>query len=256
MLTRFRRHLTFANVTSVLALFVALGGTGAYAINEWTGANIQNETLTSADIRGKAGTATTAGVNGTIASGDIAGQQGVDAIGQPFVDGTITGWDVKNNSLGGADIDEDRLTTPLAAVRRTTPQDVNDSGFFEVLRFGFEELNWFGLHNNDPAVNERLTATIPGVYRVTANIGWEADPSGKRDLVIERVRSGAHDNVARSAVPATPTGETFQSVSAIVMLQAGDYVYAVAAETATGDPDVIGFGSPGPMFMMEWIAPR
>ena len=35
---------------------LALGGGAAYAANEWTGRNIKDETLTGADIRGKAAT--------------------------------------------------------------------------------------------------------------------------------------------------------------------------------------------------------
>jgi hypothetical protein len=37
-------------VVALLALFVALGGTG-YAINEWNGSNIQDNTIASADLK-------------------------------------------------------------------------------------------------------------------------------------------------------------------------------------------------------------
>jgi hypothetical protein len=67
---RLRRHLNFANVTSALALFVALGGT-SYAIatgsigsreiknNSVRGKDIRNRTITSKDVRrnGLGGTA-------------------------------------------------------------------------------------------------------------------------------------------------------------------------------------------------------
>ena len=42
------RHMRH-NVVAYIALFFAMGGTGAYAVNEWTGSNIKNETLTGAD---------------------------------------------------------------------------------------------------------------------------------------------------------------------------------------------------------------
>jgi hypothetical protein len=78
MLEWLRQRLTFANVTSVLALFVALGGT-SYAIA--TGA------IGSREIR-----------DNSVRSKDIR-------------DRTIVGRDVRPNSLGGRSIRESRLGT-------------------------------------------------------------------------------------------------------------------------------------------------
>jgi hypothetical protein len=104
MLATPRRHLSYANVTATLALFVALGGTSAYAINEWTGANIVDESLTGADVQGKAAAGTTPAVNGSLTTHDIAGQQANAASGTPSIDGTLTQWDLKNNSVTGSDL--------------------------------------------------------------------------------------------------------------------------------------------------------
>lgn len=104
MLRRLRPRLSFANVTSVLALFVALGGTSAYAVNEWTGANIVDQSLTGADVKGKAATATAAAANGSLTGADIAGQAANPAVAQPFVQGSLTGADVQDSSVTGADV--------------------------------------------------------------------------------------------------------------------------------------------------------
>jgi hypothetical protein len=104
MLRRFRPRLSFSNVTSLLALFVALGGTSAYAINEWTGANIVNESLTGADVKGRPDTSATAGVDGSLTGADISGQAARSVHGTPFVDGSLTGADVQDNTLRGADV--------------------------------------------------------------------------------------------------------------------------------------------------------
>jgi hypothetical protein len=48
---RIRPHLTYANLASSLALFIALAGGTAWAVDEWTGANIQDGTLASADYK-------------------------------------------------------------------------------------------------------------------------------------------------------------------------------------------------------------
>src|SRR5438093_12494069 len=90
------------NVVAYLALFVALGGTSAYAANEWTGANLVDESLTGADVRGAAGTSTTPAVDGSLTGDDISGQDANNAHGTPFVDGTLTHRDIKDGSLKGA----------------------------------------------------------------------------------------------------------------------------------------------------------
>lgn len=48
---RRRPRLSYANVTATLALFAALSTGTVYAANEWTGANIVNNSLTGADVR-------------------------------------------------------------------------------------------------------------------------------------------------------------------------------------------------------------
>ena len=103
MLAKLRPRLTYANVMSTLAAFFALAGGSAYAINEWTGANIKDETLTGADVKGKLATSNTPAVNGTILTQDVGGQPS-HPNGTPFLDGTLTQWDIKNNSLTAADL--------------------------------------------------------------------------------------------------------------------------------------------------------
>jgi len=49
MLSTLRSRVTYPYVVSTLALFVALGTGGAYAANEWTGHNIVDGSLTTAD---------------------------------------------------------------------------------------------------------------------------------------------------------------------------------------------------------------
>jgi len=70
-----RRHLTYANVTATLALFIALGG-GAYAISN----------VGSKDIR-----------NGAIRSADLRNQR------------AVAGRDVRRNALGAGQINEQSL---------------------------------------------------------------------------------------------------------------------------------------------------
>lgn len=96
MLQRLRPKVTYANVTSTLALFLALTTGTAYAANEWTGANIVNGTITTADIK-----------NGTITGADVqdASLRGVD-----IQDGYVSAADIADNSLTGAEIADGSLT--------------------------------------------------------------------------------------------------------------------------------------------------
>jgi hypothetical protein len=83
--------------SGVLALFLVLAGGTAYAVNEWTGANIVNESLTGVDVKGSAS-----------------------------VDGTLSGLDVKADTLKGADV----LETSLGRVADADKLDNLDSSQF------------------------------------------------------------------------------------------------------------------------------
>src|SRR5881397_4444566 len=83
-----------------LALFLVLSGGTAYAVNEWTGANIVDGSLTSADYK-----------NNDIRSVDVrndnvagGGLQSAD-----IAPDSLTGNDVADNSLAGVDIEEPSL---------------------------------------------------------------------------------------------------------------------------------------------------
>ena len=119
------RRPSHATVVAYLALFVALGGT-AYAANEWTGANIVDESLTGADVRGKNGTATTAAVNGSLTTFDIAGQKADAANGTPFVPGTLTQWDIRDNSIAAKDILANSIGTNRITDNSLTGTDIVD----------------------------------------------------------------------------------------------------------------------------------
>jgi hypothetical protein len=49
-MSRIKRHLTYANVTATLALFIALGGS-SYAALQLTGRDVRNNSLTGRDVR-------------------------------------------------------------------------------------------------------------------------------------------------------------------------------------------------------------
>jgi hypothetical protein len=92
MRQRLRSHLTYSNVTATVALFIAVGGGTAYAVD---GPLAGRNTVGSEDI-----------INSEVRNPDL----GADSVGSgKVIDGSLTGTDVANDSLTGADIGETTL---------------------------------------------------------------------------------------------------------------------------------------------------
>ncbi len=154
LLARLLQHLTYANVVATIALFLALGTSGAYAVNEWTGKNIKNGTITSVDV--KNGTISAADVkNGTLSGADIqdgtisrtevapgavtrekvaaaaVGSQEVEngtITGDDIKDGTITSGNIKNGTIGDIDIQDNSISTFDLADNSVDSDEVLDFG--------------------------------------------------------------------------------------------------------------------------------
>ena len=93
---RIRAHLTFANVASGLALFVALATGGAYAANTVFSGDIADGQVKTVDLANAAVTVD------KIANGAVTSDKVKDA--------SLAGRDVVDDSLKGADIDESTLS--------------------------------------------------------------------------------------------------------------------------------------------------
>jgi hypothetical protein len=100
---RFRKHLTFANVVSLIALFVALGGTAMAAVIITDNSQVAQDTIS--------GHHPPTGKHSNLIAGSVNGQD-VD-------NNSVTGSDVKQGSLTGLDIQDrsgvDTCQTPLTA---------------------------------------------------------------------------------------------------------------------------------------------
>jgi hypothetical protein len=95
---RKRRRPNHATVVAYLALFVALGGTGAYAANEWTGANIVDGSLTGQDV-----------FDNTLGNADIT-------------NGSLTGAKINDFSLKGADVGRTQLVNFAVQIGQVSAQ--------------------------------------------------------------------------------------------------------------------------------------
>jgi hypothetical protein len=96
MLAKLRPRLTYANVMSTIAVFVAVSTGGAYAANTIFSTDIVDGEVKTPDL-----------ANGAVATNKLAG----GAVTTDRVkDNNLGGRDVLDNSLKGADIDESTLT--------------------------------------------------------------------------------------------------------------------------------------------------
>lgn len=126
MLAKFKPRLSYANVTATLALVMALSGT-AYAAATITGAEVVDESLTGADVRGTYGTSTTAAVNGSLTGADIGGQPANAALSQPAVAGSLSTYDIKDATIGAVDLAGNSVTSAKVADNSLTGADINES---------------------------------------------------------------------------------------------------------------------------------
>ena len=121
-----RRRLSYSNVTSTLAVFVALSGTAIAANTIGTDDIIDNE-VRSRDVRND--TLDNGGLNavdlrrGSVGAGEVVdasvgGAKVADGSlgGADIASGALTGLDFNNLSLKGADIDEASLTQVPSAL--------------------------------------------------------------------------------------------------------------------------------------------
>jgi hypothetical protein len=125
-MTRLRRHLSYSNVVSSLCLFLLLGGGAAWANHE----DIFSDDIVDGEVKHFDLAANSVGtgkiVNGSVQGLDIAdstvasvdlqnGQVRSADVANDTTTGALTGTDVANNSLKGADIDESTLDIGDAA---------------------------------------------------------------------------------------------------------------------------------------------
>jgi hypothetical protein len=107
MLGKLRPRLTYANVMCTIAVFVALGGTGAYAANTIFSTDIVDGEVRTPDIASAAVTSIKLGA-GAVGTDKLAGGA---VTSEKVRDSSLGGRDVLDNALKGADIDESTLTS-------------------------------------------------------------------------------------------------------------------------------------------------
>jgi len=139
MLPRLARHVR-ANTVAYLALFVALGGTGAYAANTIGSSDVIDESLLSQDLK-----------NGEVKTADLANAS------------------VAVGKLG---------RVPAASVFGAGAETVHTQAG-TLLHATAELFDTANLHTTT-ANTERLRAPVDGTYVISATVDWEPSSTGAR----------------------------------------------------------------------------
>jgi hypothetical protein len=225
MLARLSPRLTYANVVSTICLCLVVGGGSAYAANTIfstdivdgevktpdlasgavTGGKVADNSLSGTDVIGRPGTSTTPAVNGSLTTEDIAGQQANAANGTPFMDGTLTQWDVKNgalvgadlanNTVGGGKIANDSLTGSKVAADSLTSSDIDESSLGEVMSAAL------GGRGDASGVQHHFVACDPGTTAFESCAATEIVlPAPSKVLLIAQVTGFGSGDVPESAI--------------------------------------------------------
>ena len=214
------RRPSHSTAVAYLALFVALGGTGAYAAAEIGASDIEDDAVRSRHVK-----------DGQIETEDLAGKAVTeDVLGSDSVGGGKIRFDAVGSSelryraVGLNEINK----LPHGRAVQTTGQEFADQTQEDV---ELDELE-FGSRIN--LTDGEVTVERAGVYAVSAEVEWEANGSGLRGLSVARngIAIAVNDNT--QAAPGNQ-GDTIHGASGLVELQPGDRVGLSAVQASGGD---------------------
>lgn len=189
--------------------------------------------------------------NGVFAGGDLTGaypspQIAVNVItSSNVVDGTIRTDDIANFAVTAAKIGT--LPAVRAALLTAFP---TPGGVYTMIPFASpEDFDTANIHSTVAAENpERLTAPVSGYYQVSAIIVWAASASGYRELQVLRNGVATDIVIGQTTVPISVSLPTVQNISALVKLNAGEWIQMRGKHTDALLNIELGY------FMMHWVS--
>jgi hypothetical protein len=215
------RHVR-ANAIAYLALFIALGGTSAYAANTVFSADIADGEVKNADLGTDSVTSAKIKVN-NVGNKDI----GTDAV----TTGKIRAGNVGTTDLAAGAVTTDKLAPVPAVNVLNVAAESTANGAGVLLHADFEIFDTANLHDTATS-NENLVAPVGGTYVVSATVEWDPNGTGYRRTSI----LGTNGTIASVAGPplASPA-YTAQNVSGVERLGAGESVVVQALQGSGGN---------------------
>jgi hypothetical protein len=242
---RLGRHAR-ANGVAYVALFVALGGTSAYAANTIRSTDIVDGEVKNVDLGPDAVTSSKL-ANGSVQNSDLgpdavttskikAGNVGsTDLADGAVATGKLADGAVKNakladgavgpNKLEDASVTPGKLSTaPAASVLKLAPETTH-SAAGTLLHADYEFYDTQDLHSGS---SENLTAPVSGTYVVSATVDWDPSGTGYRRTSLLGTGGGTFASVAGPPLPSP--AYTSQNVVGIERLAAGQSVQVQALQ--------------------------
>jgi hypothetical protein len=264
----FRHRPSPALVISLIALSVALGGTGYAAIslkrnsvgnkqlkkNAVTTEKVKNFTLLKRDFKRGQLPAGAQGPKGDTGATGSTGSTGPAGPAEGPAGGALTGSYPNPGLAAGIVAPSNFATIPSVRVRRTIDQSIADNTN-TTIQFNSEAFDTAAMHDNTTN-NTRLTAPIAGKYLVTGNVTWAASVADRRLIEFSKTSGITTTVVAQNAVHPVQIASipTVQGLTTVIDMAAGDYV-ELAVFQKTGGALNVAASNEQPNFTLSWIGP-
>lgn len=264
-------------VVALIALVVALGGTGyaavALAPNSVGSPQIKPGAVKTQDLGRRAVTSSrirNGAVNRSkLAANSVDGAKildgsvgeadlGAGLLGRPAPPTGAAGGDLAgsypNPSIRGGSVSAAAIgTLPGGRLVRNADFSVPTGAGFTPVPFDTESFDTGGLF--DPGAPTRLTVPIAGVYALTGGARWAANATGVRSTFLRKNGASGAGFLAGGTVPDNGAEEARQSVATVARLQAGDFVELQVQQNTGGALNLTAASTELTHLSAMWLGP-